>query len=176
MTAVIEYYSPSLILDDWIFDEQTASSRSATNTSSVSETLTSSVCCPPMYKTTNILPFELNSANPKSEVGDQRLRSNDRSSRFAIGLNNFSSSVGAAFARMIARLIRSVLRCSRILSISVSLNADFIERAYSREVTYRLRMTGSSATCNRSKRNVPRIFISPQDNAQHSAGMGTDVF
>jgi len=112
-----DYHNPSRIIDDWMLDEDTESSRSRTVISSVSETLTSSVPSPPINNMTSIFPFELNSANPKSERGENIVLTREREHFLETASKMGRSCCGASDVRTTARVIRDPETCSLISSI-----------------------------------------------------------
>ena len=112
------------------FEDAMESSRSRTNTSSVSEMLMSSVRSPPTYRTINILSFEFNSANPKSEDGDHAFLPKDKPHALARDLSTPTSSVGALSVRINARDAFCFATKRTILSISSFESfSDFIDRS-----------------------------------------------
>jgi hypothetical protein len=112
-------HKPSRITDDWMLDDDTESSRSRTAISSVSDTLTSSVRGPPINNITSILPFELNSANPKSERGEKIVLTSESEHASATASKTGRSCCGASRVRTMASVMREPETWSLIASMDV---------------------------------------------------------
>ena len=118
LTVKTDFHRPSRILLDRKFVEKTSCSMSSIVAGSVSLTETSSVFLPPTHNKTKILLSELNSANPKSDEGDQDFLESCILHERAMVFRRGSSSVGACSVLITAKVIAFEPMCSLIASIS----------------------------------------------------------